>query len=171
MDLGFFLLLLALLGWLLMPLMLPMYAVRQQLGALLAADSTTLAPSVTGNILALIVTPFALTENLVPGDFTVATTNGLTAISCATGTQEVGNDPTSGMQIITIVPASGSGFRWLTSGSFSAPIPLYGIALLKSDSSVLYGVQQFATPIIVNQAGQQVDVDPVQMTFVLQPLS
>jgi hypothetical protein len=148
-----------------------MVAVRLQLGALLAADATTLAPASTGNVVALIIAPFTLVETLVIGDLTLASGHGLDPVVCATGTQEVGNDPTAGTQIITIVPASGSGFRWLTSSAPSAPITVYGFALATTALGTLLGVQELATPIVLTDQHQQIDGDPLQMVFVPQPLS
>ena len=65
--------------------MLPMVAVRERLGALLAADATTLAPATDANLIALIVAAFALSENLTVGDLTLAAGNGLDPIAGATG--------------------------------------------------------------------------------------
>jgi hypothetical protein len=171
MDPGFILLCLALLGWLLSPWMVPMVAVREQLGVLLAADATTLAPAGSGNVVAVIIAPFTLVETLTVGDLTLASTNGLSPIVCATGAQEVANDPTSGAQLITIVPASGSGFRWVTSGTFPPSITVYGYALCTTALGALLGVQVLATPITLATTGQQIDADPLQMVFVPRPLS
>lgn len=63
--------------------MLPMIAVRLQLGVLLAADPTTLAPAVDANKVALISAAFAATENLVVADLTLAAGHGLDPILCA----------------------------------------------------------------------------------------
>jgi hypothetical protein len=148
---------------------LPMQAVRLQLGALLAADTTTLAPA-SANLVALIIAPFTPVETLVIGDLTLGSTNGLVPIACAAGAQEVAIDPVSQAQIITLIPGAAPGFRWVTSGSFSAPISVYGIALVTAGSAALLGVQQLPSPITFSEAGYQLNVDPAQMVFVLQPL-
>jgi hypothetical protein len=150
--------------------MLPMQAVRTQLGALLAADVTTLAP-VAANQAALIIAPFSPSEQLTVSSLTLGSTNGLAPKACATGSAEVAIDPTSQAQLITLVPGSGSGFRWVTSGSWTAPITVYGVALIDSTGAVLLAVEQFAQPITVSASGYQIDADPLQMVFVLQPLS
>jgi hypothetical protein len=149
--------------------MLPTVNVRLQLGALLAADTTTLAPTLA-NKMALIVAPFTPSENLVYGDLTYGSTNGLIPIDLATGAQEVALDPVSQAQVITLVPGTGPGFRWVTSGSFSGPISVYGTALIDNGGTLLLGVQALPTPIVVSAAGYAIDLDPQTMTFVLQPL-
>jgi hypothetical protein len=89
----------------------------------------------------------------------------------ATGAQEVAIDPTSQAQLITLVPGSGSGFRWVTSGSFTAPITVYGIALVDSTGAILLAAELFAQPITVSASGYQIDGDPLQLVFNLQPVS
>ena len=150
--------------------LLPMKAVRLQLGTLLAADPTTLAPATLANEVALIIAPFALSENLTVGSLTLASTNGLSPISCAVGAQEVAQDAMSGAQLITIVPGAGTGFRWVSSGSFTAPITVYGYALLTNGGATLLGAQTLPAPIVFQTAGFQIDLDPVQIGFVLQPM-
>jgi len=150
---------------------LPMVALRNKLATLLAADATTLAPASLANKVQLITAPFAASENLAIANLTLASGNGLGAISCATGTQNTGADPITSAQIITLIPASGSTFRWLSSGTISPAITLYGIALTDNGSATLLGVQAFSTPIPITAAGQVVDVDPVTIKFVLQPMS
>lgn len=171
MDIGIVLLCLALCCWLLLPCLLPVRSVRLQLGILLAADNHTLAPSVSGNQVAVIVAPFVPSESLVLSDLTLATTNGLAPILCATGTQETATDPVSDAQIITLIPAAGTGFRWVTSGTFPPTIIAYGFALVDNGIANLLGVEQLAVPISFTATGQQLEADPQQMVFVLQPLS
>jgi hypothetical protein len=149
--------------------MLPMIALRLRLGSLLAADTTTLAPAVTANKLALITQPFVVNENLTASALTLASTGGLAPISGNTGAQETGVDPITGDQIITISPAT-SGYRWVTSGA-TYPTTVYGFALLDSTLATLLAVQALPTPITFTADGQQIDVDPVTMTFVALPLS
>jgi hypothetical protein len=160
-----------LLGLVLLRGLLPMIAVRERLGTLLAADATTLAPASLANQMQLIIAPFVPNENLTASSLTFGTTNGLGPIACATGAQESALDPVTGAQIITIVPGAGSGFRWVSSGTFTSPITVYGIALTDSTGATLLGVAQFATPYIMQAAGYQIDADPAQITFVLQPMS
>jgi len=150
--------------------MLPMQAVRLRLGALLAADTMSLAP-VLANKLAVIVAPFTEAETLQYSDLTLASTNGLSPIALATGSQEVAIDPVSQAQILTLVPGAGTGFRWVTSGTFPPSITVYGFALIDNAGATLLGVVTLATPIVLSATGYQVEADPQMMTFVLQPLS
>lgn len=150
--------------------MLPMQAVRLQLGTLLAADATTLAPASTPNKVALIVAPFTPQETLVVADLTLASGNGLDPLAGIAGAQGVAQDPISGAQIITLLPPA-TGWRWVTSGSFASPITVFGAALTDSTGATLFAVEQLAAPITVEAPGYQVELDPLQMTFVLQPLS
>lgn len=151
--------------------MLPMSAVRLQLGNLLAADATTLAPATNANKIALVVAAFALSENLVAADLTLAAGNGLDPISGSTGSQEVALDPVTQEQLITLKPGATSGFRWVSSGSFTSPITVYGFALLDSTLADLLAAELLPTPIAIVAAGYQIDIDPVTMTFNLQPIS
>jgi len=151
--------------------LLPMIAVRQKLGTLLAADSGTLAPATLANQIALIIAPFTPNENLTPGSLTLATTNGLAAILCATGAQEVALDAVTGAQVITLVPGAGSGFRWVSSGTFTSPITVYGVAVLDNAGANLWAVAALPSPVVFQAAGYALDLDPQTFTFVLQPMS
>lgn len=151
--------------------MLPMEPVRLQLGVLLAADPTTLAPVALANKVALVVNNFTSGENLVPGDLTLGSTNGLGPIDCAVGAQEIAIDAVSGDQQVTLIPGAAPGFRWVTSGGFAGPITIYGYALLDNAGATLLGVQKLATPITVQAAGFSIDLDPITFTFVTQPVS
>lgn len=150
--------------------MLPMKALRLQLGTLLAADATTLAPAMNANKIALVVAPFSLSENLTAGSLTFGTTNGLTPIAGATGAQGVGLDPATQQQLIQILPPAG-GWKWTTTGSFSGAITVYGYALVDTTLANLLAAALLPTPLTVNAAGYLLDIDPVEMRFVLQPAS
>jgi len=150
--------------------MLPMIAVREQLGILLAADATTLAPASLANKIGLVINNFALTENLHAADLTLASTNGLSPLAGVTGAQVVGLDPVTLQQKIVIKPPAG-GFQWLTSGSFSGAITIYGYALLDTTLATLLAAALLPAPITVNAAGFLIDIDPVELTIVLSPIS
>lgn len=150
--------------------MLPMIALRQALGTLLAADATYLAPATNANKIALIGAPFTLSENLTVGALTLLSANGLGPILGAVGAQEVALDPVTQAQIITLVPGAGSGWRWVSSGTFTGPITVYGFALCDNALANLWAAASLPQPIVINAAGYQVDLDPVQITFVLAPM-
>lgn len=149
--------------------MLPMVAVRLKLGTLLAGDTSTLAPAIANKI-ALITAPFVLQETLVIGSLTLASGNGLDPLSGIAGAQGVAQDPVSGAQILTLLPPT-TGWRWVTSGTFTTGITIFGAALTDSTGATLLAVLQLAAPITVLEAGYQIELDPVQMTCVLQPVS
>lgn len=151
--------------------MLPMLAVRLQLGALLAADPTTLAPPMNANEVGLIVAPFTPGENLTVGSLTLGSTNGLGPVPCAAGAQDVAIDAVSGQQQITLLAHAAPGFRWVSSGTFTGPITVYGFALLTNAAAALLAVQALATPIVLTDPGYSIDLDPITLTLVVQPLS
>jgi hypothetical protein len=150
--------------------MLPMLSLRLALGTLLAADATNLAPAISANKLALVTSPFAPSESLTIGALTLASGNGLDPIACAVGAQEVGLDVNTQQQIITIIPGATTGFRWLSSGSFTAPITVYGIALIDNGAANLWAVALLPNPVIFQAPGFQLDVDPVQIPIVQTPM-
>ena len=150
--------------------LLPVKSVRLQLGALLAADPTTLAPAGPGNKIALISVNFVPTENLVLAGLTLANFTGSTPIVAAGGAQQVGLDPTTGQQVITMSPPAG-GWRWITGNAVNLPEVIYGFALLDNAMVTLLGVQLLTTPVQLTAAGQEINLGDVQIHLVLTPLS
>jgi len=150
--------------------MLPMKAVRLQLGTLLAANAATLAPASDANVIALVMAPFTNDENLLVGDLTFATFTGSDPIEGATGTQTTGIDPVTLAQVIEIKPPLG-GYRWETTDTVNLPQTIYGYALLNNDLSTLLAVQLLDEPITLQDADQFIDVDSATLTFVQQPVS
>lgn len=150
--------------------MLPMKALRLSLGTLLAADATSLAPSSTPNEMALVTVPFALSELLSIGDITLASGDGLDAIVGVAGAQQVGTDPVTQEQLITIKAPAG-GYRWALTSAPSLPVTIYGIALTTTAAGALLGLTLLDTPITVTNIGDEIDVTPVQMRMVARPLT
>jgi len=149
---------------------LPMKAVRLKFGSLLAADATTLAPAMDANEVSLISENVALTENLVTADLTFATFTGSDALEAGTGEQQVGIDPQTLQQIITIKEPAG-GWRWITTDAVNLPQTIYGYALTKTALGELLGVALFNTPITLTEAGQQINLGTAEITIVPQPAS
>lgn len=147
--------------------MLPMIALRLQIGELLAADTTTLAPA-TANKVAVIVAPFALSENLVAADLTLGTTGGLAPVAGVSGAQVVGLDPATLQQTILIKPPAG-GYHWLTSGA-SYPVNVYGYALLDSTLADVLAVTALTVPVTLTADGQLLETDPLELSIVAQPM-
>ncbi len=150
--------------------MLPVKTIRLQMGELLAADSTYLAPAVNGNKVSLIAAPFTPDENLVLGNLTLATFTGSAAKVAGTGTQGTGVDPATGEQIITILDPAG-GWRWECTAAPGAPETIYGIALTDNGVTVLYGVEPFDVPVTIAAVGDQVQVGNVKLTVNSSPIS
>lgn len=151
--------------------MLPMRAVRLQLGILLAADATTLAPVADANVVALIVNNFTLTENLVIGDLTLGAGNGLDPIACATGAQLVALNAQTGAQLITIKEGAVTGFRWVSSGSIPSPIGIFGYALLNDAMDTVLAATKLQTAVNITAVGQEFNAEPIQMIFNQQPIN
>lgn len=149
--------------------MLPMQALRIALGDLLAADVGTLAP-VAANKIALIAANFALNENLVVGDLTLATFTGSTPKAGAAGAQQVGIDPLTGDQVITNLTPAG-GWRWECTVAPGAPETIYGFALLDATLADLLGAALLDNPITITSVGDFVDLGAVTIRFVSQPMS
>jgi hypothetical protein len=147
-----------------------MRSVRLQLGNLLIADPTTLAPPTLANKVSLVGAPFALTENLTVAGLTLLNQNGLVALSGVAGSQEVALDPTTQQQTITLNPPAG-GWRWVSSGTFTAAVTVYGWALTDNAGANLLAAQTLPTPVVINAAGYQVDLDPITIILTLQPMS
>ncbi len=150
--------------------MLPMRTVRLQLGELLAADATTLAPATDANKIALIAAPFTPSENLVIGDLTLATFTGSTPKAGATGTQQAGIDPATSEQVITILSPVG-GYRWECTSAPGSPEPIYGYALTTNDGSILLAVAMLPAPVNIGEVGDFIDLGAVTMRLVLNPIS
>lgn len=149
--------------------MLPMIALREALGTLLAADVATLAP-VAANKIALIAAAFANDENLVLGSLVFATFTGSAPKAGAAGAQGVGNDPATGQQIITILAPVG-GWRFVCTVAPGAPETIFGFALTDSAGAVLLGAELLPVPITITLAGDEIDLGAIPITFVLQPMS
>lgn len=149
--------------------MLPMKAIRTALGDLLAADVALLAPA-TANVIALIAAPFTPDENLVIGDLTLATFTDSDPIAGTTGAQQVGFDPVTQEQVITVLAPLG-GYRWETGDTANLPQTIYGFALVSDGLVTLLAVAELPEPITLQDAHQFIDLDPIEFRFVLQPIS
>lgn len=149
--------------------MLPIHAIRLDLGSLLAADVAVLAP-VSANKIALVMGAFVPDENLVLSGLTLATFTGSTPLAGVSGAQEVGVDPVTGQQVITINTPAG-GWRWITGDAVNLPQTIYGYALVDNAAAVLLGMDLLVTPVSLTGAGQVVDLGTVNLSIVLQPIS
>lgn len=149
--------------------MLPVRSVRLQLGELLAADTTTLAP-VAANKIALIAAAFTPDQDLELADLTLATFTGSAAKAGVAGAQTVGNDPVTGEQMVNIIPPAG-GYIYICTVAPASPETIYGFALLDNAAAVLLAVEALAVPITITDVGDQVDLGNPDLRFVAQPIS
>lgn len=150
--------------------MLPTQALRLQIGTALAG-TTPLDQATALNRVALISAPFTPNENLTFADLTLATFDGSTEKTVPLGSQEVGVDPLTGQQIITIVPPAG-GWRFVSTGVTNLPQTIYGFCLYDSTGpGPLLACELLPTPISIVASGQQIDLGTVKLTLVLSPMS
>jgi hypothetical protein len=150
--------------------LLPMIAVRLQLGNLLSTDTTTLDQATNQNEIVLISAPFAASENLTMAGLTVLTTSWALSLKQPLGACLVGTDPVTNQQLVTI-PTPAGGWRWIVAGGTLIPVTIYGYALTTKAQAALLGVQLLPTPITLTANGQQIDLGEVTLRFVLAPIS
>jgi hypothetical protein len=149
--------------------MLPVNSLRLALGDLLAADVPTLAP-VAANKIALIAAPFVMDQNTVLAGLTLATFTGSAPKAGAAGAQQVGVDPATGDQVITILQPAG-GYRFECTVAPATPETIYGAALINNAGTALLGLMELPNPINIAAVTDFVDVGTVEMRFVQQPIS
>jgi len=120
-------------------------AVREKAAQLLAADTSTLAPAVLANKVALIKAAFTPSENLAFSDLTLADFDGSTPLDCGTGTQPEGLDPNTNDALIALKTPAG-GWRWETTGTTNLPQEIFGFALLDNALAVVLAAELLPTP-------------------------
>jgi hypothetical protein len=150
--------------------MLPVRSLRLTIGTLLAADATGLAPATNPNEVALIIAPFAETENLVIGDLVLASANGLAAIVGVAGAQQTGNDPVTQEQLVTIKEPAG-GWRFILTSTPGSPVTIYGRALTTTAGGALLGVEILDTPVSLTNTGDEWNGGPVNCRIVVRPIT
>lgn len=150
--------------------MLPMKAIRLLIGETLA----TIAPldqASALNRVALVSAPFTPDEDLVYADLTLANFDGSTAKTVALGAMQVGMDPVTGEQRIT-VPDIVGGWRWETTGITNLPQTIYGFALYDSTGpGPLLGVEVLPQPITLQEAGQEIIIGKVAISINQNPFN
>lgn len=150
--------------------LLPAINIREQLGKLLAADPTTLAPVALANHIALVKAAFTPSETLLVADLTLADFTGSTPLSAGIGTQPEGLDPNTGEQIITIKAPAG-GWRWETTALANLPQTIFGIVLMDNADAVLLGTALFANPETLTIVNQAIDLGNVELRILATPFS
>lgn len=150
--------------------MLPVKSLRTSLGTSLAANTASLAPATDPNEIALITAAFTPTEDLVIGDLTLASGDGLDAIVGVAGTQLTGTDPLTQEQLVTIKDPAG-GYRWALTSAPTPPVTVYGFALTTTAAGALLATQALDAPITLTNIGDEIDIGSATLRFVLQPMS
>jgi len=150
--------------------MLAMKPVRLQLGELLAADPTTLAPAADANVVFLIMEPFVPDEEMVIGDVTPANFTGSTPLEAGVGTQQVGTDPATSDQRVTVKEPAG-GWRWEPTNDVNLPQTIYGYGLATDGLADLLGLALLDEPVTLTEAGQEINLGVVSMTINASPIA
>jgi len=148
--------------------MIPIQAIRYEIGTLLATDVPYLAP-VAANKMALIMAAFVPSETLLLADVTLATFNGSTPIAGVAGAQQVGLDPETGEQMITIKEPVGS-WRWIVNALTDLPQTIYGYCLINNAEDFLLGSELLPQPITLTAVNQEINLGTVKLAVVLEPL-
>jgi hypothetical protein len=150
--------------------MTPTDDVRLLIGTLLAA-AVPLDQATALNRVGLVMAPFVPSGNLAYADLTFATFTGATPKTVALGAQQVGIDPVTGDQIITIVEPAG-GWRFQATASTNLPQTIYGFALFDSTGpGPLIATELLPNPITIAASGQELNLGTVKLVVVQQPLS
>jgi len=151
--------------------MLPIRTLRVAIADLLAANAATLAPAANANWIFLIMEDFSPNEILTFGDLVTATFTGSDEIEGEVGAQQVGNDPMTDEQIISILAPVG-GYRWeVHTNTTNLPQTIYGYALVSQTFNTLLAMHHFDVPITLTQIGDFIDIGTPTIRFVLQPMS
>jgi hypothetical protein len=148
----------------------PIQAMVNALASLLAGATAYLAPSASANIVALIVAPFTKGPNLVVADLTLASFAGSTPIAGMTGTQDVGNDPNTGQQVITIIAPSG-GWVFTCTTAPATPQTVFGYALLNNAGTTLLATEYLIPNTTITNIGDFIDLGKITFTLNPAPLS
>lgn len=148
--------------------MLPMKSLRLAIGEALAA-AEPLYQDTNANLVRLISAPFTPSEDLAVGDLTFADFDGSTAIACPLEEAQVGIDPNTGQQVLTVYEPAG-GWRFEVTGLTNLPQTIYGFALLTAASAALIAVATLAEPVDLTAVGQEINLDKLTLTVVAQPM-
>jgi len=148
----------------------PTLAVQAQLGELLAADATTLAPAADANEIVLVNAAFVPSTELAIGDLSIADFDGSTPKALGVGTQLCGFDPTTGEQVITMKDPAG-GLVWETTGVTNLPQTIFGFAMTNDDGTVLLASELLPEPVTLTAAGQIVSIGQATLRLVAVPMS
>lgn len=148
--------------------MIPIKAIRLSIGDLVAADVTYLA-AVAAMKVALVKAAFAPSEDLTLAALTLATFTGSAPKAGTAGAQQVGIDPSTGDQKITILAPAG-GWRFECTVAPGTAETIYGYALTDNAGAVLLGTALLDTPVPIAAVADFVDLGKIEITIVRAPM-
>lgn len=141
--------------------MTPSNALKVAMLDLLAADPATLAQAMNANEIALVISSFVPSGDLVIGDVTLATFMGSAPIAVALMDQQVGYDPVRGEWFIQMIGPIG-GFYYEASMAPAAAETVYGYVLTDMAGATVFGSKLLDTPVIIQGVGDAVDLGAVR---------
>jgi hypothetical protein len=142
--------------------MVPSQFLVNRIQALLATDTTTLAPAASACKVHLAMAAFVPSAALLIGGLTEATFTGYAALLAGTGTQQSFNDVASGGRVVQLLEPAG-GWHWQTTGTTGLPMTIYGWYVTDNGTTTLYGSALFATPVLLTLTGDSVDIPQVRI--------
>jgi len=150
--------------------MLGTQALVNRLGILLGADTVSLAEPTTFVKVHLAKEAFTPSLALDVADLTEADFTGYAAKAASDAATQVFFDPETSEQIMQVKEPAG-GWHWVTGGGFVGPQTIYGYYLTDTAGTTLWASELLETPVVLNTAGQGVDVDQVRVTLPITPLT
>lgn len=144
--------------------MQPTQALIDRLAALLATDTTTIAPAADAVHIHLAIAPFTPSLELTVGGLTEATFTGYAPLDAGTGAQQHFVDPATTEWVIQLLEPAG-GWTWLCTGGTGLPQTIYGIYATDDADAVLYGAELLDAPITISASGQGVTVGQVRFNL------
>jgi len=141
-------------------------ALRLALGDELASLLGLTGPPVALT-LCLIKEDFVPSETLVPSSLTEADFDGYAAVTIEAVDQDVGIDPVTQEQIVTIREPAG-GWRFQASGAGSLPQTIYGYVIVRGATLAagsLAGCKRLDVPVTFNAALEEMNLGTVKLAM------
>lgn len=145
--------------------MQPSRALYNSIPASAAADTAFLA-AVAAMHVHLAAANFTPDLDIDVASFVEATFTGGGPLDAGTGTQTVFYDVATGLLTIEILEPAG-GWHWDCTVTPGSPETIYGIYVTDNADAVLIGCQLFDVPLTISAAGEGLDVDKIQLRFLL----
>lgn len=139
----------------------PSNVILDALADLLAADTGTLASAAALKV-KLAANSFTPGHDLLVGAFTAATFTGSADLSPTIGAQTVYVDPIDGKRTIELIEPVG-GWHWDCTVDPTPAETIYGYYVTNNAGTVLLGCELFPVPVLIDAAGQGLDVPFVRL--------